>query len=184
MKKSVFVIAFLCFAFSSFSQMYMTAGGLRMGTDWGITIQQRVLDKVSVEAILQSSLQREEVLFTGLVERHYPIISKGFNIYTGGGIHKGWSNTTEGEVAIEDPFGVTFVMGAEMTLGRFNISYDFKPALNVSGGEKSFYTQTGVSLRYVLVKNKVYKNMKKSQKKKKRKKNRGDKEWWEVWKKS
>jgi hypothetical protein len=49
---------------------------------------------------------------------------------------------------------MTVVFGAEITLGRLNISYDFKPAMNVSGGAQRFYYQTGVSLRYVLLKRK------------------------------
>ena len=50
------------------------------------------------------------------------------------------------------PLGISGVIGAEITLGRFNISYDFKPAVNLRGGEKTFYSQTGVSVRYVAFK--------------------------------
>jgi hypothetical protein len=35
-----------------------------------------------------------------------------------------------------------------MTIGNINFSYDFKPALNLTGGEKTLYTQTAVSIRY------------------------------------
>jgi hypothetical protein len=159
----------------------MTAGGLRLGTDWGLTLQQRLADHWTAEGILQSSLQREEVMVTGLLERHYPVIFKGLTLYFGAGIHKGWLNeTADNELNPEeytDPFGVSFIGGAELTLGRINISYDFKPAFNLSGGENKFYTQSGVSVRYVLLKNKVYKDLTK----KKRKKERQEK--WQFWKK-
>ena len=176
---------------SSFAQLYTTAGGLRMGTDWGFTLQQRVLDKVTVEGIVQSSLQREEVLITGLVEQHYPLLTKGLNIYMGGGLHKGWNTSTPEEggpevpAKTDNPMGVTLIGGAEMTLGRINISYDFKPAFNLKGGEKKFYTQSGVSWRYVMVKNKVFKKMKKNKKKRqkaKAKAKRGTPKW-QFWKK-
>jgi len=105
-------------------------------------------------------------------------------------VHKGWNTTENNPSEIDtptitaNPFGVTLVGGAEATIGRFNISYDFKPAINISGGEKSFYTQSGVSLRYVLVKNKVWRKMKKNKKKKqkaKAKAKRGEPKW-KFWK--
>ena len=192
MKRPTIVLFFLlAFSISGYSQLYTTALGLRMGTDWGFTLQQRVLDKVTVEGIFQSSLQREEVMVTGLVQQHYPLITKGLNVYMGAGMHKGWNTSTpeptqmEVPVKTENPMGVTLAVGAEMTLGRLNISYDFKPAFNLQGGEKSFYTQSGVSLRYVIVKNKVFKKMKKKRKKKKKAKakaKRGTPKW-QFWKK-
>lgn len=90
---------------------------------------------------------------------------------------------------IDNPFGITGIVGAEFTLARFNFSYDFKPALNLSGGEKNIYAQSGVSIRYAVLKNKVWKDIQKEKKKRKkeevkaqRREERG-KEWWEVWKK-
>jgi hypothetical protein len=192
MKRPTMILFFLlAFSIAGYSQLYTTALGLRMGTDWGFTVQQRVLDKVTIEGIVQSSLQREEMLITGLVQRHYPLITKGLNIYMGAGMHKGWNTSTPpvNQVDVpektENPFGVSLVAGAEITLGRFNLSYDFKPAFNLQGGEKSFYTQSGVSLRYVVVKNKVFKKWKKNRKKKKKAKakaKRGTPKW-QFWKK-
>ncbi len=184
--KKLIVPAFFLFVFSQMqAQSYMTAAGLRFGTDWGITLQQRIAKNTTIEGILQSSLQREEVLVTGMVEQHYPILTKGLNVYFGGGVHKGWlSEPNDAELQAEpykDPFGVTLVAGAEITLGRINVSYDFKPAINLSGGEEKFYTQTGVSVRYALLSNKVYKKMTKKKKKKQRQKE--GKNGWMFWKK-
>ncbi len=178
-------------SFSANTQAYMTTGGLRAGTDWGITIQQRLTKNMTIEGIVQSSLQREEVIITALVERHYPLIFRGLNLYTGAGLHKGWlSPEASGELVptgFKDPFGLTFITGAEMTLGRFNFSYDFKPAINVVGGERKFYTQSGVSVRYVFLTNKQYKKKQKAKRKKKRKEegkgiHLGD--GWKIWKKN
>lgn len=188
MKKLLFSASFFLLTIPVFSQAYMTAGGLRLGTDWGLTLQQRVGKNTTVEGILQSSLQREEVIVTGLIERHYPIVFKGLNLYFGAGIHKGWLNEPARPEAgrdYNDPFGVSFVGGAELTLGRLNFSYDFKPAFNISGGEETFYTQTGISVRYVLLKNKVYKDLTKKKRKKKRQENGGIHigDDWKIWKK-
>jgi len=188
--KKLIVLSFGTFlTFQLLGQGYVTAAGLRLGTDWGLTVQQRIAKNITVEGILQSSLQREEVMVTGLIERHYPVIHRGLNIYFGGGLHKGWLNkpaNLENPAGFEDPFGVTFVGGAELTLGRINVSYDFKPAVNVQGGERTFYTQSGLSVRYVLISNKDLKKHQKKQRKKQRKKDGkgihiGDD--WKIWKK-
>lgn len=151
----------------------MTAGGIRLGTDWGLTVQQRLLKKWSFEGIFQSSLTRDETVLTGIVEKHNPLIFKNFNILAGGGLHKGWSHRN-GENPTKNPFGLTFIAGAEMTLGSLNFSFDFKPALNLSGGEKRFYTQTAISIRYVILKNKVFNDLTKKHRKKKRKNKKED----------
>ncbi|MBI5916517.1 MAG: hypothetical protein HY842_14160 [Bacteroidetes bacterium] len=159
-------------------QSYLTSGGIRLGTDWGLTLQQRVLEHVTVEGILQSSFQREEFMVTGLAERHYPVVFKGLNLYFGGGLHKGWNNQPanfENPDGVEDPFGVTFIGGAELSLGRINISYDYKPAVNLSGGDRTFYMQTGLSVRYVLISNK---DLKKREKERRREQRREKLRFW------
>jgi hypothetical protein len=171
-------------------QAYMSAAGLRVGTDWGLTVQQRLTKSATLEGIVQSSLQREEIMLTVLAEQHYPVLFRGLNLYFGGGAHKGWlSKTSKNEEVLrntENPLGITLVGGAELTIGRLNISYDFKPSLNIKGGEEAFYPQTGISIRYVLLDNKVYKDMVKQRKKdarsEKNKQNQ-DRDKWKFWKK-
>ena len=136
------------------AQSYNTTLGMRLGTDWGMSVKQRVAKKTTLEMIMQSSLQREEVLLTLLGEQHLPLPTRRLNVYTGAGLHKGWINRpADPEVPVyKDPFGLTFLMGIEMTLLRMNLSYDFKPAFNLTGGEQRVYFQTGVSVRYVIAK--------------------------------
>lgn len=191
MMKQLFVLTCsLLFTLNLDAQAYMTAGGLRVGTDWGLTVQQRLTKNMTFEGIVQSSLQREEVLITALAERHYPLIYRGLNLYTGGGLHKGFSSKNpSGELVLtnyRDPMGLTLIGGAELTLGRFNIAYDFKPAINVIGGQQKVYVQTGVSVRYVFLTNKEFKKIQKKKRKKKRQAEGGGirfKDEWKVWKK-
>ncbi len=152
MKNTQLLLFLLCLAAGHTSaQSYNTALGMRLGTDWGVTLQQRIANRTTLEVLLQSSLQREEVLLTVMGEQHLPVISRRFNIYYGGGLHKGWINETDrNDEPYANPFGVTFIGGIEMSLARLNISYDFKPAINITGGQHTFYTQTGISLRYII----------------------------------
>lgn len=159
------------------AQGYNVAGGIRMGTDWGITGKYRFDKRMTVEGIIQSaaSKSKDEVIITALVEKHNPLITKRFNFYTGAGLHKGWNNTVNEITTYKDPFGVTVIAGIEFNLGRTNVSWDFKPAFNLIGGEKKMYTQSGISLRYVFQKRPLFN--------KKKKKKKGKKINWKFWEK-
>ncbi len=163
------------------AQSYTTAAGLRMGTDWGLTLQQRVLEHTTVEVILQSSLQREEMMLTVLGEQHQPILSRRLNIYGGLGLHKGFRTATD--VGWGAPVGLTLVGGAEFTIARLALSWDFKPAINLSGGEKGFYAQTGVSVRYVFVKGNVFQKRQRQKKRERRRRAREKQGYpdWQIW---
>jgi hypothetical protein len=170
---------FLCLSICFFSwngvnaQSYDLTAGMRMGTDWGLSTQFRVAKKVTIEGILQSSLQREEVLLTALVEQHNPLLTRRMNFYYGIGFHKGWINS-DPELSLKDPAGVTMIAGLEFTIAKLNLSYDIKPAVNITGGEHRFYTQSGISMRYVIAKkNSIFKvNKKKQRERRKRKRQR------------
>lgn len=135
------------------AQSYNTAAGFRLGTDWGLSVRQRLVQNISSEFLLQSSLQRDETQLTIMGVFHKPLITRRLNFYYGAGIHKGWVGE---EGNYEDPFGLDFMAGLEFTIFRLNLTYDFKPALNLTGGEKTFYMQTGISLRYVMWKRDKY----------------------------
>lgn len=179
------ILGIFCFISFTAAQSYTTAAGIRLGTDLGITVQQRVAKRVTVEGILQSSLRRDEMLLTALLEKHNPVLTKRFNIYTGGGLHTGWK--TNNNEDFKNPFGVTGVIGAEFSIGRVNLSYDFKPAFNITGGDKRFYGQTAVSARYIFVKQKVFNDILKKRKKKQKAKRKAQRKKdrkpinWKFW---
>lgn len=133
MKKYILILILSITYISGFSQSYFTAGGARIGTDWGITIQQKVLKNTTIEGIFQSSLFREEMMLNLIAEQHFPLITKRLNFYFGLGWHQGF--VTSANPTYNSPYGITLIGGAEVTLARFVLSYDFKPAFNLYGGE-------------------------------------------------
>lgn len=131
-------------------QSYGTAAGLRLGKYIGLTVNQRVLPRLSVEGMYQTTLDGDQQYFTGLVKRHHGIISRRLNVYYGGGAHIGRVSTTFDDTRLTNTFtGVDAVLGVELTLFRFNVSVDYKPAINV-GQDNWFENQGAVSVRYVL----------------------------------
>lgn len=183
------------------AQSYDSSLGLRLGTDWGATVQLRlpqVHKNFVAEGILQSSLQKDEGSFTLLGKQHQPLLSRRLNLFYGAGAHVGWTDelTKDGEPAGR-PFGVDGVIGMEATFARINVSYDFKPALHVGGGSSFFNAHTAVSVRYVIAKrNDIWDKQKEKQnrrdkKKRQRERRKEDrkkereksgKRWYEVWK--
>ena len=155
----------------TYGQAYNTAGGIRFGTDWGLTLRQRVYENITAELLIQSSLQREETAITLLGINHQPILIRNLNLFYGAGLHKGWYTEKEGEPVKSDPFGFDLMGGIEFTIAKVNLSWDFKPAINISGGESTFYSQTGVSLRYVFWKREKY-DWEKSSNRRKRQRSR------------
>ncbi len=173
MKKVYFCLVLLSICFSrSAAQTYNFSGGLRLGTEIGFSLKYRIADKVTLEGIVQSPIKSQEAITTLLVEKHNSIITKGLNIYYGGGVQKGWVLSDIKEY--DDPFGVVGIIGAEFNLARINLSYDLKPAVNIIGGSSPIILQTGISIRYIFDKRNVLlpDPKKKSKNKKKRLKER------------
>lgn len=152
MNKIIIFVILLVGAQLSNAQGYRLAGGIRLGTEIGLTAKQKVWDNTTIEGIFQSKVKTDEINFTFLYARHYNLIFKRINFYLGLGAHKGWNTSTSETYG--DPSGVTGIAGAEITLGKVNISWDYKPAVNIWGGDQLFESQTGLSLRYVFIKKK------------------------------
>ncbi len=153
MKNLVFSF-FLLPCFAAVGQNYNTAAGLRVGGGLGVTVQQRVGEKITIEGILQKKLLKPETKLSALAEYHQPIIGKGVNVYFGVGPHflfdSEYDNAKEREVQKIHP-GVSGIAGLEIPLGRTLVSADIKPGISL-GGSKILDSDLGISLRYILVK--------------------------------
>jgi hypothetical protein len=151
--KQLTIFLFLTFGSISLSaQKYITALGIRAGTDLGISLQQRLPATFTAEGIVQSNRYRWSI--TALAQYHKKVIGKRINFYLGGGLH--WGD----EQGYGSFWGITPIIGSEVTLARMVISWDYKPALNYEGGSSLIFHDSGVSVRYVLIKkkNKLFKN--------------------------
>ena len=168
MQKSL-VIFFICFLLNGIqvnAQRYGTALGLRLGNSdinrtVGLSLQQRVMERVTIEGILQTDFSRNTTLSV-LVQKHHPIISKRFNYYYGGGLSFGNEESFVKNPSTKEIIhtygnattGVDLIAGIEMTLANAVISLDYKPNINLVGREEFYRGQVGLSVRTVLVKSK------------------------------
>ncbi|WP_103925272.1 hypothetical protein [Algoriphagus boritolerans] len=183
MFKFFYFFLFFCLfqvAIPAIAQRYGTAMGIRFGNSElsrtvGLSVQQRVLERVTLEAILQSDFSRN-TNFSLLAERHRPIISKRFNYYYGGGIGFGKEESfikNEETMQIDHTYGnstvgVDLIAGVELTVANAVISLDYKPNINLAGRSEFYRGQVGISARTVLVKSKEQKKKQRQRQKAKR----------------
>jgi hypothetical protein len=179
------IIVSTSFFHQSFAQRYASAVGLRMGSNdisrtIGITGKQRIIDRLTVEGIVQSDFSRNTTAHI-LLANHRPILSKRFNYYYGAGFSVGREESFVKQRETREiintygnsTMGVDFVAGIELTVMNAVISLDYKPNVNLAGREQFFRGQIGISARTVLVKSK---EQDKKWRKKKRAKRRANRE--------
>lgn len=163
MKNILLSICFLFISSSIYSQSYFTSAGVRVGNGFGITVKQRMLQKVTVEGIIQTD--RNYNTLAGLVEFHQPVLTRYFNLYGGAGLHSSFPKKAE------DPagFGIDLVAGLECNISKLNLSLDYMPRINFTGNNNVLEGGVSLSVRYILIGDKFFKEKQKAKQKEKRK---------------
>ena len=152
-----FLFIMVLFSVSLSAQSYITAAGLRVDKGINLTVQQRIMKKYTVEGILHTSLNSDDGGVTLLMERHKKILFRNLNIYTGLGGHYYWEmgDGSENGTTVNNIYGLSGIVGAELSLGRINVSVDLKPELHLNseeGGKTFGWNGASVSVRYIIAK--------------------------------
>lgn len=140
--------------FTAIGQKYNALAGVRISNDVNIVFVQRLFDKYTLEARIGTGITSAEQRYVLLMSRHYPLLSRRFNIFLGaGGFYSHTGSLSETQHVNT---GIALNAGAELTLGRLSISLDYQPLLTVPQKSSAplLQTSSGLSLRYVLVKRK------------------------------
>jgi hypothetical protein len=150
------ILLFFAFINASFAQRYQTAGGIRIDNHVGFTVQQYIKNDWTVEGILHAPFRSDEFGLTLLAEKHRKILFRGFNVYYGAGTHYYFESAAskQADVTTKNVFGLSFIGGAEASVGRFNIAADFKPEMHLAGDQVHPFEWNGaaISLRYIFKK--------------------------------
>jgi len=141
---------------NAMAQKYITAAGIRLDKrGMGITVQQRMGINKTFEAMLTGN--KNEFEGTLLLERHIPIIFRGFNTYFGAGAHLG--NVQNSQYY----YGLDAIAGIELKTPLLPLlfSIDIKPQLDFNdplpdlGNSLNKLTwETGLSARLILFRDK------------------------------
>ena len=130
------------------AQKYRTAAGFRSGgSDYGLTVQQLILPKTTLEGL--GMVAPRERSATLLAERHFGILGPSLNYYFGAGAHYG-RHKDNGEF-----WGFDGLVGAEYKIAFIPVvlSIDFKPTIEYGSADWNRFP-TGFSVRYIFVKQK------------------------------
>ena len=130
------------------AQKYRTAAGFRgSGGHYGLTVQQLVIPKTTVEGLAMFAPRERSA--TLLAERHFSILGPSLNYYFGVGAHYG-RHRDDG-----DFWGFDGVVGAEYKIAFLPVvlSFDFKPTVEYGSADWNRFP-TAFSVRYIFLKNK------------------------------
>ena len=138
------------------AQSYKTAAGIRVDNGLQLTVQQYITNGWTAEGILHSAVGSKDLGVTLLAEKHSKILFRATNVYFGAGGHYYWQNEprrTETPVVNQNVYGLSFIGGAEVSLGRVNVAIDWKPELHLSESAQTFgWNGASVSVRYIFAK--------------------------------
>ena len=130
------------------AQKYITAAGVRLGGgNYGITVQQAVGRRVTIEGI--AGLGEREYSGTVLGEYHFGILGPSLNYYFGAGGHLAHNKDTGGFGGFDGIVGVEY----KVAFLPLVLSFDFKPAIELNSSDYARFP-TAFSIRYVLIKRK------------------------------
>jgi hypothetical protein len=136
----------LLVAHSAAAQKYNTAAGVRLGSgNYGITLQQRVASRITIEGI--AGLSQREYSGTVLGEYHFGILGPSLNYYFGAGGHLGNNKDTGGYGGFDALVGVEYKVAFLPVV----LSFDFKPSYEINSDDYARFP-TAFSIRYVFIK--------------------------------
>ncbi len=131
------------------AQKYITAAGVRLGGgSYGITVQQLVAPRITIEGI--AGLGSREYSGTVLGEYHFGILGPSLNYYMGAGGHLGHHKDTGAFSGLDGIVGVEY----KVAFLPIALSFDFKPSLEFGGDDYARFP-TAFSIRYVFIKRKI-----------------------------
>jgi len=153
--RKVIVLCFIIFSFISVNaQDYNTGIGLRAGYYNGLTVKHFISSNRAIEGLVSSRWRGLEI--TGLYEiNHQAFNAPRLNWYYGVGAHVGfWNgdNTNWGDRGHDYAVvGIDGIIGIEYNFTEipFNVSLDWKPAINIIGYSGFWADGVALSIRYI-----------------------------------
>lgn len=140
------------------AQSYNTAFGFRFGDDLAFDFTQRLGNHITLNGQFSDGLLSNNRFVKVIGRKHHSILTRRLNFFLGAGAY----NLSFDVKSIEtDNYtfsnrGVLGIMGAEITIGRINLSIDYMPQYVIKGDYigNRMSVDSAVSLKYVLWKRK------------------------------
>lgn len=134
------------------AQRYSTAIGVRISGEYGLNIAQKINDNNTLQLNHEGGFESGDKTTSLHYVRHRGIFGGGLNIFTGIGVN-GYYRTSRTDLPSKYGLRPSATLGAEMTLGRINLAFDWAPTLNLASGvDNRFNATTGLTVRYIIKK--------------------------------
>ena len=154
MKKIIVsIIILLNFGVNLNAQHYLLAAGLSAGDGFGLSVQGKLFKHSSLEMLYKPTMFQNPNQLSLVYRKHLSLITDRFNICGGAGFVQNWNEKLTDENIFTKNGGIKTVLGAEITLGRYNVSWDFSPELFIWGQKSgTFQSGSAITVRYVFIK--------------------------------
>ncbi len=149
------ILLLLLFCGNLHAQHYYTSAGLRFGTDVGISVNQRLMKKSTIELLHQPGLFTSDSYTSITLRKHLPILGRSVNLFGGMGAAAYVSSSLNvGDLIQEISPAVVATAGGEIVIGRIHISYDWSPHLIMDPSIQTsrWRASNALSVKYVLLK--------------------------------
>lgn len=154
----VSIIILISFERDLNAQHYLFAAGLSAGDRFGISVKGKLFKHSSLEMLYKPTMFQNPNQLSLVYRKHLSLITDRFNIYGGAGLVQNWNEKLTDENIFTKNGGIKTVLGAEITLGRYNVSWDISPELYIWGQKSgTFKSGSAITVRYVLFKPKTKK---------------------------
>lgn len=157
--KTSMLILLLCLTQFAEAQNYKTGVGLRAGWSNGLTVKHFMKQGVAIEGILTTRWRG--FLVTGLFEKHGRLKVNELQWFVGLGGHigfwnEGWRKGSKNHPWFDNDkdtytaIGLDAIIGLEYAFKEipFSLSLDWKPVINLSGGNGFWGDEAAISIRY------------------------------------
>lgn len=144
----IFSAIFQLAGFTAWCQSYKWAAGVKLSKQMGLSVVYSPEVPYSIEGVISKNLWTNESGLSVIGRYHQKILTRGINFYGGGGLHHGMYEDTERASYT----GVILNGGAEMSLGKTNLSFNISPLIAAGSEEMKFRIGSDVTIRRILEK--------------------------------
>lgn len=147
-KGIIFSAIFHLIVFSGWSQSYKWAAGVKLSKQMGLSVVYSPEVPYSIEGVISKNLWTNEGGLSVIGRYHQKVLTRGINFYGGGGFYYGMYDDPE----MSSFSGLILNGGAEMSLGKTNLSFNISPLIAAGSQDMKFRIGSDVTIRRILEK--------------------------------
>lgn len=147
-KMIIFSAIFHLAGLTAWSQSYQWAAGVKLSKQMGLSVVYSPEVPYSIEGVISKNLWTNEGGLSVIGRYHQKVLTRGINFYGGGGFYYGIYDDPE----TPSFSGLILNGGAEMSLGKTNLSFNISPLIAAGSQDMKFRIGSDVTIRRIIKK--------------------------------